>query len=202
MNEITSDIAFTKTVKALQTEYGSRRTYSKMEQNGGWESTVKPELAEFLSRLDMFYLGTSNAEGQPYIQYRGGSKGFLKVIDEKTLGFADFVGNQQFISTGNLRENPRSFIFLMDYENRKRVKIWGEARVVDDNSDLLDLLTDDSYPGKVERAIVFQIKAWDINCPQHIHQRIPKSQVATEIQGLKNKIAVLEKELAGMRDAI
>ena len=135
-----------------------------------------PRLEEFLAGLDMFYLATASADGQPYIQYRGGPPGFLKVVDEKTLGFADFQGNQQYISTGNLSENPKSFIFLMDYVNSRRIKIWGNAQVVEDDPALLEHLAEPDYPGKAERAILFAIEDWDVNCPQHIHKRIPAPQ--------------------------
>jgi len=147
---------------------------------GGWHllfgtyyfwTTVTPDLNEFLASLDMFYLGTANVEGQPYIQYRGGSPGFLKVLDEKRLAFADFGGNRQYITLGNLSENPKAFIFLMDYAISRRVKLRGEDKVVEEDTDLLNQLRDPEYPGKVERAIVFEIEAWDINCPQHIHKR-------------------------------
>jgi predicted pyridoxine 5'-phosphate oxidase superfamily flavin-nucleotide-binding protein len=171
MLEFASDIAFTPAVKAIQLQKGSRKNYRRMEQSGGWQTTVTSELTEFLADLDMFYLGTANADGQPYIQYRGGPPGFLKVINEHTLGFADFGGNQQYITLGNLSENPKAFLFLMDYANRRRVKVWGTAKVVENDPELLTKLSDPSYPGKVERAILFTVEAWDINCPQHIHQR-------------------------------
>ena len=172
MRPHSSDIAFTPAVKAMQTQNGSRDAYAKVEQSRGFETTVTPRLEEFLAGLDMFYLATASTDGQPYIQYRGGPPGFLKVVDEKTLGFADFQGNQQYISTGNLTENPKSFIFLMDYVNSRRIKIWGNARVVEDDPKLLERLADPDYPGKAERAILFAIEAWDVNCPQHIHKRI------------------------------
>ncbi len=121
------------------------------------------ELKSFLVNMDMFYLGTANAEGQPYIQYRGRSSGFLKVLNEKTLGFADFGGNRQYISLGNSSENPKAFIFLIDYAHSRRIKLWGRLRVVEDDPALLDQLRDPSYPGKVERAIMFMIEAWDVN---------------------------------------
>ena len=168
MNNYASDVAFTPTVKALQSRHGSRQSYAKMEEKGGWQTAVTEDLSQFLADTDMFYFGTSNADGQPYIQYRGGPKGFLKTIDLSTLGFADFGGNKQFISTGNLKDNPQAFIFLMDYENRRRVKIWGNARVVEDDPALLSRLSNADYHGKVERAILFQIEAWDANCPLHI----------------------------------
>src|SRR6476659_7611226 len=167
MNQYPSDIAFTPAVKGIQTAKGSRTSYAKVERRG-WQTLVTPELTEFLAGLDMFYFGTANAEGQPYIQYRGGSPGFLKVLDDKTLAFADFGGNRQYITLGNLSENPKAFLFLMDYANQQRVKLWGTAEVVEGDPALLARLTDPAYPGKVERAILFHVEAWDINCSQHI----------------------------------
>ncbi|MFN0060297.1 MAG: pyridoxamine 5'-phosphate oxidase family protein [Planctomycetota bacterium] len=181
MQKVPSDVAFTAAVKAIQIQKGSRRGYAKMEAAGGWETGVTPALAQFLAVLDMFYLGTASAAGQPYIQYRGGPPGFLKVIDEHTLGFADFAGNRQYITLGNLSENPRAFIFLMDYANRQRVKLWGSARVVEDDPVLIQKLQDPTYAGKPERAILFDLEAWDGNCPQHIHQRIPPSQTGSGV---------------------
>lgn len=194
MRQYPSDIAFTPAVKGIQTTKGSRASYAKVERRG-WQTHVTTELTEFLAGMDMFYLGTSNAEGQPYIQYRGGSPGFLKALDDKTLAFADFGGNRQYITLGNLSENPKAFIFLMDYANSQRVKLWGTAKVVEDDTDLLDQLRDRDYPGKVERAIVFTIEAWDINCPQHIHKRFSQSQIAPVIEELRAKIADLEEQL-------
>lgn len=156
------------------------------------------ELEVFLADLDMFYLGTANADGQPYIQYRGGSPGFLKVVDSKTLGFADFGGNRQYITLGNLSENPRAFIFLMDYAHSRRIKLWGNARVVDDDPGLLDWLRAPVYPGKVERAVLFEVEAWDVNCPQHIHKRFSQRQIAPVIEQLQSKIAELENSLKAM----
>lgn len=172
-----SDIAFTPAVKAIQSQKGSRGSYAQMERNGGWQTKVTPDLTEFLADLDMFYLGTSNAEGQPYIQYRGGPPGFLKVLNSSALAFADFGGNRQYITLGNLSENPKAFIFLMDYANSRRVKIWGTAEVIEGDVKLNESLHDPSYPGKVERAIVFTIEAWDVNCPQHIHKRFSPRQL-------------------------
>lgn len=195
MRSFPSDVAFTPAVKGIQQAKGSRAGYAKVEQGRGWQTRVTPDLAEFLAGLDMFYLGTANAEGQPYIQYRGGSPGFLKVLDDTTLGFADFGGNRQYITLGNLSENPQAFIFLMDYAHSRRVKLWGTARVVEDDAELLEQLHDRDYPGKVERAIVFTIDAWDINCPQHIHQRFLQSQIAPVIEQLQGRIAELEEQL-------
>lgn len=195
MRQFSSDIAFTPAVKGIQSTKGSRTTYARMESGGSWETSATPELAAFLADLDMFYLGTSNAEGQPYIQYRGGSPGFLKVVDQKTLGFADFGGNRQYITLGNLSENSKAFVFLMDYARSRRIKLWGQARVVEGDAALLEMLRDPSYPGKTERAILFEIEAWDVNCPQHIHKRFPQKQVAPIIEQLQAKIAELEAKL-------
>lgn len=197
MSHVPSDIAFTPAVKAIQSRQGSRNSYARMEQSGGWQTTVTSDLTEFLAELDMFYLGTANAAGQPYIQYRGGPPGFLKVIDDRTLAFADFGGNRQYISVGNLSENPKAFLFLMDYANSRRVKVWGTATVVEGDAELLAKLSDPAYPGRVERAIVFTIEAWDVNCPQHIHQRFSQQQVAPMIERLKARVAELEAQLAG-----
>jgi predicted pyridoxine 5'-phosphate oxidase superfamily flavin-nucleotide-binding protein len=195
MREFPSDIAFTPAVKAVQARKGSRTRYERVER-GGWQTRVTPDLEEFLAGLDMFYLGTATADGQPYIQYRGGAPGFLKVLDDRTLGFADFGGNRQYLTVGNLSENPKAFIFLMDYANSQRVKMWGTAQVVEDDPALLEKLSDTAYPGKVERAVVFTVEAWDVNCPQHIHKRFSQSQIAPVIEQLQARIADLESQLA------
>ncbi len=192
MTSYPSDIAFTDAVKMMQEEKGSRSVYEKIERSQGWKTEVTPELANYIETLDMFYLGTSNQFGQPYIQYRGGAPGFLKIINTKTLGFADFKGNKQYITLGNLSENPKAFLFLIDYINSRRIKIWGNARVIEHNPTLMNQLQDSDYPGKVERAIVFEIETWDVNCPQHIHKRFPQSQVATVIQDLQDRIQIIE----------
>jgi predicted pyridoxine 5'-phosphate oxidase superfamily flavin-nucleotide-binding protein len=199
MREVPSDIAFTPAVKAIQEREGSRQIYARMERGRGWKTTITPDLAGFIADLDMIYLGTANADGQPYIQYRGGPTGFLKVIDDRTLGFADFGGNQQFITAGNLSENPRAFLFLMDYENIRRVKVWGTARVVEGDAGLQEKLTDPTYPAEVERAILFTVEAWDVNCPQHIHRRYPERKVVPVIEQLQAKIAELETEVERLR---
>ena len=193
--EFPSDIAFTDAVKSQQTARGSRSTYSRMESGQGWNTTITRDLAVFLSDMDMFYFGTSNASGQPYIQYRGGAPGFLRVLDEKRLGFADFGGNRQYITLGNLSENARAFIFLMDYAHSRRIKIWGTAHVVENDLALLDQLRDTSYPGKVERAIVFEVGAWDVNCPQHIHKRFSQRQISPVMEKLTSRISRLEERL-------
>lgn len=199
MREFPSDVAFTPAVKAIQAQKGSRDSYARIERGAGWPTTVTAELEAFIAELDMFYLGTANAAGQPYIQYRGGPAGFLKVIDERTLGIADFGGNRQYISLGNLSENPQAFIFLMDYAHSRRVKLWGTARVVEGDADLEERLRDRAYPGKVERAILFTLTAWDANCQQHIHPRFSQRQIAPVIEKLQARIADLESELKHLR---
>src|SRR5215510_8675324 len=166
MTRPSSDVAFTPTVKAIQTERGSRDRYARMEEKGGWRAAVSSDLAAFLAEVRSFYLATANAEGQPYIQHRGGPPGFLRVLDENTLGFADFKGNRQYITTGNLADNPKAYIFVMDYGHRRRVKLWGRARVVEDGPALLARLWPEGYKARGEQAILFEIEAWDTNCPQ------------------------------------
>jgi predicted pyridoxine 5'-phosphate oxidase superfamily flavin-nucleotide-binding protein len=199
MREYPSDIAFTQAVKRIQSRNGSRKAYAGMERDRGWQTKVTPDLTGFLARLDMFYLGTSNLECQPYIQYRGGPPGFLKVIDNHTLGFADFGGNNQFITIGNLSENPKAFIFLMDYAEGQRIKLWGTATVIEDSPELFERLSDPTYPGKVERAILFTVKAWDVNCPQHIHKRFSQQQVTAITEKLKKRVSDLEDEVAKLQ---
>ncbi len=201
MTTYPSDIAFTPAVKAIQKQKGSRDAYAQVEKGRGWQTTATPELKAFLAGLDMFYLGTANARGQPYIQYRGGSAGFLKVIDDRTLGFADFGGNRQYITLGNLAENPKAFIFLIDYVNSRRIKLWGNANVVEGDAALEERLRDPNYPGRVERVIVFEIEAWDINCPQHIHKRFPQREVAPVVEQLQQRVQELKAQLATLRQA-
>ena len=201
MSGYTSDVAFSPAVKAWQEKMGSRAGYARMEQKGGWKDGVTPDLAAFLAERDSFYLATASAEGQPYIQHRGGPKGFLKVLDEHTLAFADFAGNRQYISAGNLSENDRAQIFLMDYANRQRIKIWGRARAVEDDPALLGRLADPTYKGRPERAIVFEVAAWDVNCPQHITRRYTEAEVATAVEKLTAHIAELEDEVARLPGA-
>ena len=195
MNPPISDIAFTRAVKAIQERKGSRRAYEKMARKGGWRDTVTDELARFIAERDSFYLATASAQGQPYIQHRGGPPGFLKVVDARTLAFADFKGNRQYITAGNLSENDKACLFLMDYPNRRRIKIWGRARVVEDDADLLARLAEPAYGAVPEQAIVFEITAWDVNCPQHITPRFTEAQVAEIVAPLKRRIAELEAQL-------
>ncbi len=198
----TSDVAFTPAVKAEQQRRGSRAQYARMERTRGWNGTVTPELAAFLAERDSFYLATANAVGQPYIQHRGGPKGFLRVVDERTLGFADFRGNRQYITAGNLAENDRAFIFLMDYAHQQRIKIWGRARVVQDDPALTASLHAPDYAGKPEQAILFAIEAWDANCRQHIPRLFAAGDVTDAVGRLQARIAELEAEVMRLRSTI
>lgn len=177
MREYVSDIAFTDKVKEIQIQKGSRDTYAHMEQRGSWDDTVTDYLAGFLAERDSFYMATVNSDGYPYIQHRGGPKGFLKVIDKHTLGFADFKGNRQYISYGNLEENNKVSLFFMDYPNRTRIKLWGTAEVNEDDEALIKKLSVSDYKGDVERAFIIHVEAWDRNCPQHINPRYTKQEI-------------------------
>ena len=177
MREYVSDIAFTDKVKEIQKQKGSRDTYAHMEQRGSWDDTVTDYLAGFLAERDSFYMATVNSDGYPYIQHRGGPKGFLKVIDKYTLGFADFKGNRQYISYGNLEENNKVSLFFMDYPNRTRIKLWGTAEVNEDDEALIKKLSVSDYKGAVERAFIIHVEAWDRNCPQHINPRYTKQEI-------------------------
>lgn len=191
-----SDVAFTPAVKAIQSRKGSRGGYAHMEDGGGFRSEIDPALAAFIGEQTSFFLATANAEGQPYIQHRGGPAGFIKILDKNTLAFADFRGNRQYITQGNLTENPKAYIFLIDYVNRRRIKIWGEARVVEDDPALIASLMPKDYKAKPEQAILFKIAAWDSNCPQHIPMKFDAADVATAIAARDERIAELEAEVA------
>ncbi len=196
MLQPTSDIAFTPAVKAIQAERGSRAAYARMEARGGFRTTIDENLTAFLAQVDTAYLATANADGQPYAQHRGGPKGFIRVIDEQTIGFADFTGNRQYISAGNLAENDRAFLFLMDYAHRRRIKLWGRARVVEGDAELIARLMPEGYAAKPEQVILFTIEAWDTNCPQHIPQKFDAADVAAALEGLQERVATLEAENA------
>src|SRR5215471_7754932 len=194
-----SDVAFTPAVKAIQTRKGSRQAYAHVEQNGGWRTEVDDKLAAFLANTNSFYMATATADGQPYIQHRGGPKGFVKVLDKHTIAFADYAGNQQFLTQGNLSENPKAHIFIMDYAHRRRVKIWGEARVIEDDPALTEALMPKGYRARPEQVIVFKIVAWDTNCPQHIPQKFDAADVAAALAQRYARSAELEAELAKLK---
>lgn len=196
-----SDIAFTPSVKSVQQRRGSRSAYARMEQNSGFATIIEPSLAGFIAEIRSFYLATANNDGQPYVQHRGGPPGFLRVLDENTLAFADFAGNRQYITTGNLAENPRAMIFLIDYATRRRVKLWGTARVVEHDAALSARLFPKGYKARIEAVVLFTVEAWDSNCPQHIPQMLFAEDVALVVDELKARVASLEAENARLRAA-
>jgi predicted pyridoxine 5'-phosphate oxidase superfamily flavin-nucleotide-binding protein len=197
-----SDIAFTPTVKAIQSRKGSRAAYAGMEQRGGWQTEIEPELAAFIEQVRSFCLATANSEGQPYVQHRGGPPGFLRVLDRHTLGFTDFKGNRQFISQGNLEDNPKAFLFLIDYALQRRVKIWGRARMVEATPPLLAHLMPEGYRARPEQVVLFEVEAWDFNCPQHIPQRFEADDVANLLASRDARIAALESLLAAKGETV
>jgi predicted pyridoxine 5'-phosphate oxidase superfamily flavin-nucleotide-binding protein len=199
MTQVTSDIAFTPSVKAVQVRLGSRQHYANMEEGEGWSDAITPDLADFIRERDSFYFATASATGRPYIQHRGGPKGFLQVLDDHTLAFADFKGNRQYISVGNLSENTQAFLFLMDYSTQTRIKIWGTAEVIENDPVLLARLTDSRYKGKPERVMRFHIQAWDVNCRLHIPQKYSPEDVESLVQPLRDRVAILEAENARLK---
>lgn len=201
MRRYPSDVAFTESVKAMQSLKGSRRAYSQMEQAGGWETEISDELKVFIETQISVFLATANAQGQPYIQHRGGPPGFLQVLDKKTIGFVDFSGNRQFVSSGNLLENPQCHLFLINYANKQRVKIWGEARLVQGDEQLVAKLMPPRYKANAEQVILLTVCAWDANCPQHIPQRYDAADIEKAIAWRDRKIQALETEIITLRKA-
>jgi hypothetical protein len=194
-----SDVAFTPTVKAIQARRGSRQAYSRVEQNGGWQTRITPDLAAFIAAQTSVFLATANAAGRPYIQHRGGPAGFLRVLDDSTIGFVDFTGNRQYITQGNLAENPKAHLFLIDYAQRRRVKIWGEARVIEDDAELVARLMPAGYKARPLQVIRATVEAWDANCPQHIPQRFEAADVVAALAERDRRIAELAAELERLR---
>jgi uncharacterized protein len=201
-----SDVAFTPAVKAIQTRKGSRGAYAQVEAQGGWRTEIDDKLAGFLANADSFFMATATADGQPYVQHRGGPKGFIRILDKNTIAFADYAGNRQYLTQGNLTENPKAHIFIMDYAHRRRVKIWGEARVVEDDPALTQSLMPKGYRARPEQVILFKISAWDTNCPQHIPQKFDAADVAAamaeasaRIEARDARIAELEAEVAKLK---
>lgn len=195
-----ADLAFTDAVKAIQTEMGSRHGYARRE--GGavdFNDRLGPSEAAFIAERDSFYMASVSETGWPYIQHRGGPKGFLRVLDEKTIGFADFSGNRQYVSIGNLAGNDRVSLFFMDYAARARLKLLGRARIVGpDNAEALAVLTHADYPARIERGILITVEAFDWNCPQHITPRFTAEEVAQAVAPLHQRIAELEAMVAGV----
>jgi predicted pyridoxine 5'-phosphate oxidase superfamily flavin-nucleotide-binding protein len=196
-----SDIAFTDSVKAQQSRLGSRGAYVHMEEGRGWQTLITPELEEFMAARNSMYLATANALGQPYIQHRGGPPGFLRVLDEHTFGFADFAGNKQYITLGNIQENTKAHVFLMDYAHRRRIKIWGELSAVEGDAALNARMKPEGYKARVERVMLIKMAAWDVNCPQHIPMKIDAEDVTAAIEKRDARIAELEAEVKRLRAA-
>ena len=199
MTRPTSDIAFSPAVKAVQTRRGSRTAMARLEDRGGFRQAIDERMIQALAQANSAYLVTANSSGQPYAQHRGGPKGFIRILDDHTIGFAEYAGNRQYISTGNLAENPQAFLFLMDYAHRRRVKIWGKARVVEDDPTLIGKLMSPGYEAVATAAILFEISAWDLNCPQHIPQKFDSADVAAALDHLNARIAALEAENAALK---
>jgi uncharacterized protein len=193
-----SDIVFPLAARRVQAERGSARAYEKRIA-GGFPDGVTGELAAFIGELDTAFLATVSATDAPYIQHRGGPKGFIKVLDDKTLAFADYAGNRQYITISNLAENDRAYLFLLDFAERRRIKIWGRARVVEDDPALLARLADPGYRARPERAILFTVEAWDVNCSQHITPRFTEAEVTEATAPMRDRIAALEAENAQLR---
>ena len=194
-----SDVAFTDTVKAIQSRKGSRPSYARMEADGSWKSSITADLRAEIEAQTSVFLATASGDGQPYIQHRGGPAGFLKVLDEHTIGFVDFAGNRQYITQGNLEENPKAQLFLIDYARRRRIKVWGTARVVEGDEELLRRLMPAGYRARPEQVVLFTVTAWDVNCPQHIPQRFEAADVEAALQSRDERIAALEAEVERLR---
>jgi predicted pyridoxine 5'-phosphate oxidase superfamily flavin-nucleotide-binding protein len=193
-----SDVAFTPAVKAVQARNGSRAAYARMEEGGSWETRITADLAAFLADQTSVFLATASADGQPSIQHRGGPPGFLHVLDDRTIGFVDFTGNRQYITQGNLGENAKAHLFLIDYVHRRRIKIWGEARIVEGDAALSARLMPPGYKARPEQVLLFSVRAWDTNCRQHIPQRFDAADVARALAERESRIATLEARLAGL----
>jgi predicted pyridoxine 5'-phosphate oxidase superfamily flavin-nucleotide-binding protein len=200
-----SELVFPAAVRRAQAERSSANAYARRVEHG-FPNTVTPELAAFIAEQDTAFLATTSADGQPYIQHRGGPKGFIKVIDARTLGFADYRGNKQYITLGNLSENDRAYLFLIDFSRRQRIKLWGRARVVENDDALIERLFDHGYKAKPERVILFTIEAWDVNCSQHIQARMTVPEVegllGTVQDQVHERIAALQAENDRLRAAL
>jgi predicted pyridoxine 5'-phosphate oxidase superfamily flavin-nucleotide-binding protein len=186
------DVMFSPAVKAEQSRLGSREAFEDRD----WQTEITDDLRQFLAAIDTFFLATASADGRPYIQHRGGPAGFLKPIGSHMLAFADFAGNRQYITLGHLKENDRAHIFILHYATQQRLKLWGRARVIEDDAELMERLVDPSYKAKPQRAIAFRIEAWDINCRQHIVARYSEAEIAPAVNQLTQRIKELEEEVA------
>ena len=191
----TEDVLFSPAVKAEQARLGSRAAFEGRE----WQSEITDDLRQFLAAIDTFFLATASADGRPYVQHRGGPVGFLKPIGSHMLAFADFAGNRQYITLGHLKENDRAHIFILHHATQQRLKLWGRARVVEGDAELMERLVDPAYKAKPQRAIAFRIEAWDINCRQHIVARYTEAEIAPAVNQLTQRIKELEDEVARLK---
>jgi predicted pyridoxine 5'-phosphate oxidase superfamily flavin-nucleotide-binding protein len=195
------DIVFPPAAQRAQTERGSAAAYAGRKDEG-FPNRMTPELAAFIAEQDTAFFGTASAQGAPYVQHRGGPKGFIKVLDEKTLGFADYRGNRQYITVGNLSENDHAFLFLIDFSRRQRIKLWGRARVVEDDQALVEKLFDHGYKARPERVILFTIDAWNANCSQHITARLSEGEIEGVFTTVQERISALQAENARLQAAL
>ncbi|HKV14477.1 MAG TPA: pyridoxamine 5'-phosphate oxidase family protein [Reyranella sp.] len=190
------DVLFSPAVKAEQTRLGSRAQF----EGRSWQTEITPDLRQFLDAIDTFFFATASADGRPYIQHKGGPPGFLKPIGPRTLAFADFAGNRQYITLGHLRENDRVHIFIPHFATRQRLKLWGRARIVEGDLALMERLVDPAYKARPQRAIVFTLEAWDVNCHQHILPRYSEAEITPAVNKLVARIQELEAEVARLKD--
>ena len=192
------DVLFSDAVKAEQARLGSRPMFEGRE----WKTEITDDLRQFLDAIDTFFFATASADGRPYIQHRGGPPGFLKTIGAHTLAFADFAGNRQYVTLGHLKENDRAHIFILHFATQQRVKLWGRARVVEGDVELMERLVDPAYRARPQRAIVFTLEAWDVNCTQHIVPRYSEAEIAPGINKLVARIKELEEEVAQLKGSV
>ena len=189
------DVMFSPAVKAEQMRLGSRLQFEDRE----WKTEITDDMRQFLAVVDTFFFATASADGQPYIQHRGGPPGFLKTIGSHTLAFADFAGNRQYITLGHLKENDRAHIFIPHFSTQQRLKLWGRARVVEGDIALMERLVEPTYKARPQRAIVFELEAWDVNCRQHITARYSEAEMAPAVNKLIARIKELEEEVARLK---
>ncbi len=194
-----SDVAFSPAVKRAQERKGSRAMLAKRDETRGFGTVITPDLKAFIEMQVSVFLATASADGQPYVQHRGGPEGFLRVLDEHTIAFADYAGNRQYITLGNVSENTKAQLFLIDYMQKQRVKIWGSLRAVEDDADLVARLMPQGYRARPEQVLIFTVAAWDVNCSQHIPQRFEAADVAASLTKREDRIAELEAEIARLR---
>lgn len=197
-----AEIAFTPVVRAIQVEEGSRRMYARMDEGDDYNHQLGAREASFIAARDSLYMASVSETGWPYIQHRGGPAGFMKVLDQRTIGFADYAGNRQYVSTGNFRTDNRVALFFMDYPNRKRLKLLGRVRTIGpDEPELLTRLEDDDYPARVERGFIIGVEGFDWNCPQHITPRYTEAQVDERLAELRTENRQLKDLLAAYANA-